>query len=80
MTYIGKAANQEDSQSNIGARRQLMTLYEVCSSRGDHSCHTVTSMRGHCVDERCAFHLGLQLETKDREQVRGPIERRNSTR
>ncbi len=42
MTYLAKAANQEDPQSNIDAQRQLKTIDELV--RGVH--------RGSCEEEK----------------------------
>jgi integrase len=80
MTYLAKAANQEDPQSNIDAQRQLKTIDELCEAyieghakkkkktwKEDQSClkrHVLSKLSG---------RLAVSLVTADMEVIHSQL-------
>jgi len=83
MTYLAKAANHEDPQSNIEAQRQLKTIDELVEAyiEGHAKKKTWKEDRSYLnrhVLSKLSGRLAVSLVTADIEVIHSQLQRRNS--
>jgi hypothetical protein len=85
MTYLAKAANQEDPQSNIDAQRQLKTIDELVEAyieghakKKKKTWKEDRSYLNRHVLSKLSGRLAVSLVTADIEVIHSQLQRRNS--